>query len=162
MLINKFSPISTIQQILLRTDETQIISRFISCAGCGQNNYDDITSHGVDILNSIFITLQKNKLNDEDKKMEDEIKEMIEIEGLEEDNETLIFHTNRREDIDIKQKSVILKQNIYKLIKEQRVDDDDDDDDDEEEETQDDDLTKEEEAEHIQKLIQLFQNMNQK
>lgn len=34
--------------------------------------------------------------------MEDEIKEMIEIEGLEEDNETLIFHTNRREDIDIK------------------------------------------------------------
>ncbi|KAA6387133.1 MAG: hypothetical protein EZS28_017341 [Streblomastix strix] len=79
-------------------------------SGCGLNDYDDITSQGIDILDSIFSTIHRHKLNKKEQQIQDDIKDIIELEGLEEENDNLTFHSNRRLDINIKKKSANLKQ----------------------------------------------------
>ncbi|KAA6388215.1 MAG: hypothetical protein EZS28_016259 [Streblomastix strix] len=95
----------------------EVITRFICCSGYGLNNYDDITAYSIVILSTILTNLLKeveSKKKNQTKKDYDDLRERIEMNGIEEENDVLLFHTSRRDFINIKKNALQLK---YKLNK---------------------------------------------
>ncbi|KAA6360017.1 MAG: hypothetical protein EZS28_044456 [Streblomastix strix] len=95
-------------------------SYMMSSAGGSGSDDDDILTYNMSVLYSVIMNLGSSRDAKIGKQTLDDVKNIIEYEGILEENDTLLFHTDQRREIGVQDCAVHLK-NQYEDYKEAQL-----------------------------------------
>ncbi|KAA6396143.1 MAG: hypothetical protein EZS28_008330 [Streblomastix strix] len=104
-------------KILHEQKEMKIITSELSCAIGEGNDSDDVISINIRCVQEILNNLSSLQKEQEAQQLLDEVNEDIESEGIVEETDCFLFHSDIREDIGVKQCAKELKKKLRKLKK---------------------------------------------
>ncbi|KAA6381317.1 MAG: hypothetical protein EZS28_023156 [Streblomastix strix] len=84
-------------------------SYMMSSAGGSGSDDDDILTYNMSVLYSVIMNLVRSRDAKIGKQTLDDVKNIIECEGIQEENDTLLFHTDQRREIGVQDCAVLFK-----------------------------------------------------
>ncbi|KAA6366863.1 MAG: hypothetical protein EZS28_037610 [Streblomastix strix] len=84
-----------IYRIIFDLKEMKVLSAVMSCAG-GGSDIDDIISASIECLHVLLINKVNSQISIVIKNFMNRMKEEMELEGMSEDNDTFLYHTDAR------------------------------------------------------------------
>ncbi|KAA6375278.1 MAG: hypothetical protein EZS28_029195 [Streblomastix strix] len=95
-------------------------SYMMSSAGGSGSDDDDILTYNMSVVSLVIMNLVRSRDAKNGKQTLDDVKNIIEYEGIQEENDTLLFHTDQRREIGVQDCAVHLKK-YYEDYKEAQL-----------------------------------------